>query len=49
MLVPRVLLVAGSKGKRGMDEIAIDIIDLQSPTTRVEGWFDPLRTMIGVP
>ena len=49
MRVPRVLLVAGSKGKRGMDEIAIDIIDLQSPTARVEGGFDPLRTMIVIP
>src|SRR5271167_12067 len=49
MLVPRVLLVAESKGKRGMDEIAIDIVDLQSPAAGVKGGLDPLRTMIGVP
>jgi hypothetical protein len=48
-LVPRVLLVAGSKGKRGMDEIAIEIIELQSPAARVKGGFDPFRTMIAVP
>ena len=49
VLVPRVLLVAGLKGKRGMDEIAIDIVELQSPATCVKGGLDPLRTMIGVP
>src|SRR6478736_5471013 len=48
-LVPRVLLVAGSKAKWGMDEITIDIVDLQSPAAGVKGGLDPLRTMIGVP
>jgi hypothetical protein len=48
-LVPRVLLVTRLKSKRGMDDIAIDIIDLQSPAAGLEGGLDPLRTMIGVP
>ena len=48
-LVPRVLLIAGLKGKRRMDEIAIDIVDLQSPAARVKGWLDPLRAMVAVP
>lgn len=48
-LVPRVLLVAGSKGKRGMHEIAIDMVEPQSSDTCVEGGLDPFRTMIGVP
>src|SRR5271163_1890956 len=49
MLVPRVMLFAGSKGERGMDEIAIDIVDLQSPAAGVKRGLDPVRTMIGVP
>ena len=49
VLVPRVLLVAGLKGKGGVDDIAIDIVELQSPAARIEGRLDPLRTMIGVP
>ena len=48
-LVPRVLLVAGSEGKRGMDDIAIDGVDLQPPAARVKGRLDPLGAMIGVP
>jgi len=48
-LVPRVLLVTGLKGKGSMDEIAIDIVELQSPATRIEGKFDPLWPMIGIP
>jgi hypothetical protein len=32
-----------------MDEIAIDIVDLQSYVAGVKGGLDPLRTMIGVP
>src|SRR6202011_1844723 len=36
-LVPRVLLVARLEGKGGMDEIAIDMIELESLTTRLEG------------
>src|SRR3954471_24994340 len=32
-----------------MDNIAFDIVDPQSPPTGVEGRFDPLWTMIGVP
>ena len=32
-----------------MDEIAIDMVDLQFPATRVEGGFDPLGAMIAVP
>ena len=32
-----------------MDDIAIDIVELQSPAARIEGRLDPLRTMIGVP
>src|SRR6185437_35584 len=47
--VPRVLLVARLKGKGSMDEIAIDMIELESPAARLEGGFDPLRTMIAVP
>src|ERR1700743_3996290 len=49
VLVPRVLLVAGLKGKGSMDEIAIDIVQLQPPATGVEGRLDPLWTMIAVP
>jgi hypothetical protein len=47
--VPRVLLVAGSKGERGMNQIAIDVVELQSPATGLEGGCNPLGTMIGVP
>ena len=32
-----------------MDNIAIDMVDSQSPTTRVEGRLDPFWTMISVP
>jgi hypothetical protein len=46
--VLRVLLVARLKGKRGMDEIAIDVVELQSSVTCLEGRLDPLRTMIVV-
>ena len=49
VLVPRVLLVAGLEGEGCMDEVAIDMIDLQSPAARVKGGLDPLRAMIGVP
>jgi hypothetical protein len=49
LLVSRVLLVARSKGKRGMDEIAIDMVELQSPAARVKGGFYPLGTMIAIP
>ena len=31
-----------------MDDIAIDNVDSQSPTTRIEGRFDPFRAMIAV-
>src|ERR1700722_1545037 len=48
-LVPRVLLVAGPKGKGGVDQIAIDGVDLQPPAAGVESGLHPLRTMIGVP
>jgi hypothetical protein len=47
--VPRVLLVARAKGKRGMDAIAIHIVDVQSSTTRVKGGLDPFRTMVVIP
>src|SRR5271170_728368 len=49
VLVPRVLLLAGSKRKGSMNQIAIDIIQLQPPTTGVEGRPDPLWTVIVVP
>jgi hypothetical protein len=42
-------IFTGLEGKRGMDEITIDIVQLQSPEARLEGGFDSLRTMIGVP
>jgi len=32
-----------------MDEIAIDIVELESLAARLEGGFDPLRTMIVIP
>src|ERR1700722_16221998 len=48
-LVPRVLLVAGPKGKGGVDQIAIDGVDLRPPAAGVESGLPPLRTMIGVP
>jgi hypothetical protein len=37
------------EGKRGVNEIAIDIVNLQSPETCIKGGFEPFRTMIGVP
>jgi hypothetical protein len=49
VFVPRVLLVAGLKGERGVDDVAIDGVDLQPPAAVVKGRLDPLRTMIGVP
>ena len=49
VLVPRVLVLTGAKGKRGMDDITIDIVDLQSPAAPVKGGSDPLGTMIRVP
>jgi len=49
VFVPRVLLVARSKGERGVDDVAIDGVDLQPPAAAVKGRPDPLRTMIGVP
>ena len=45
-LVRRVLVVARPKGKRGMYHIAIDIVDLQSPSAGVKGGLDPLRTRL---
>jgi hypothetical protein len=44
-----VLLVAGLKGKRGGDEVSVDIVDTQPSATRVEGRFDPDRTMVVIP
>src|ERR1700722_14537868 len=49
VLIPRVLLVAWSKGEGGVDEIAIDGVDFQPPAAGVKGGLHPLRTMIGVP
>ena len=48
-LVPRVLFVAGLEGERGMDEVAVNIIEPESPETCVDGGFDPFGPMIGVP
>ena len=47
--IPRVLIVAGLKSKGGVDDIAVDVIDLQPLAARVEGRLDALRPMIGVP
>ena len=41
VLVPRVLLVARTKGKRCMDEIAIDLVELQPPAAGIKSWPDP--------
>ena len=49
MLVPRVQLVAGFKGERRMNEIAIDGVDFQSSAAGVKGRLDAFGTMIGVP
>jgi hypothetical protein len=49
VVVPRVLLVAGLEGKRGMDDVAIDVVHLQSPTATVECGLNPLGSMIAVP
>jgi len=43
------LLVARSECKGGVNEVAIDIVEPESPTTRLEGGFDTVRTMIVVP
>jgi len=48
-IVPRVLLVAGLKGERCMDDVAIDSIDFEAPAAGVKGRLDPLGAMIGVP
>ena len=48
-VVSRVLVVAGLKGVGSVDQIAIDVVDLQSTATRIECGLDPLRAMIGVP
>src|ERR1700710_2800656 len=32
-----------------MDDVAIDIVELQSPAAGIESWLDPFRAMIGVP
>ena len=48
-LVLRLLVAARFEGKGRMDEIAIDMVELKSPATRLEGGFDPLGTMIVVP
>ena len=42
-LIPRVLLVAGAKGKKGVDEIAIGVVEPQPPET-CEGGLDPFGT-----
>src|SRR3954468_23146932 len=47
--ITRILLVTGLKGEGGVDEIAIDIVELESAQTGLEGGFDPLWTMIGIP
>ena len=49
MLIPRILLIAGPKGKRGMDQIAIGIVDLQPPEAGIKGGLNPLGPMISVP
>src|SRR5271165_4119703 len=38
-----------AKSKGGVDEIAIEIVDSQTPDAGVKSSFDPLGTMIGVP
>jgi hypothetical protein len=43
------LLVSGLESKRGVDEIEIDVVELESLETRLEGRLDAFRTMIVIP
>jgi hypothetical protein len=43
------LLVSWLEGKGGVDEIEIDVVELESLETGLEGGFDAFRTMIVVP
>ncbi len=47
--VPRVLHVSRLEGERGVDEIEIEVVELEFLEACLEGRFDALRTMIGVP
>src|ERR1700677_223927 len=49
VLVSRILIVTRLKRIWRMDQIAIDIVHLQSAATGIERGPDPLWTMIGVP
>ena len=43
------MFVTGLEGKGGVDEIEIDVVELESPETGLEGGFDAFRTMIVIP
>ena len=49
VLIPRILLVPRLKRKWSVNEIEIQIVEPESVQTRLEGRFDALRPMIGVP
>jgi len=49
VLIARVLLVAGLKGVRSVNEVEIEIAEPETFETRIEGRLDALGTMIEVP
>ena len=49
VLIPRVLFIPGLKRKGSVNEIEIQIVEPESSETRLEGRFDALRPVIGVP
>src|SRR4029077_19943807 len=49
VLIPRILLVPGSKCKWGVNEIEIQILEPKSDQTRLESRFDAFGPVIGIP
>src|SRR5271157_5965527 len=49
VLIPWVLVVSWLKGKRGVDQIEIDVVQLQPVSARLNCGLDALRAMIVVP
>ena len=47
--VARVLVVAGLEGEGGVDDVAIDVVDVESAAAGVEGGLDAFGAVIGVP
>jgi hypothetical protein len=47
--IPRVLFVARTKGKRGVDHVAVDVLETQPAAAGLERGSDSLGSMIVVP